>query len=101
MSQNFSIKLDSASDHIRVSGELTFTTATKLLDESVALFESLSLLDIDLSEVTRSDSAGLALLIAWIRSANTASKKIVFHNIPTQMLAIANASGLDELLPLQ
>jgi ABC-type transporter Mla MlaB component len=36
-----------------------------------------------------------------MRFAKNNNKSIVFQNIPDQMLAIANASGLDELIPVQ
>ena len=58
-------------------------------------------LDIDLSHVERSDSAGLALLVECLRHARQSGKTIRFFNIPAQMLAIARVSGLDEVLPLQ
>jgi phospholipid transport system transporter-binding protein len=101
MKDLYSIAVDVDTDILRVSGELTFSTVNNILKQSRTLFELIASLEIDLDDVTRSDSAGLALLVEWVRSANQANKKIVFHNIPTQMLAIATASGLDELLPLQ
>lgn len=101
MSQSCSLRLDAETGHIDVSGELTFTTVNELLESAPVLFAPISMLDIDLADVTRSDSAGLALLIDWMRSAKQMNKNIVFHNIPAQMLAMAHASGLDELLPLQ
>lgn len=96
-----SLVLDPASDSIQLSGELTFSTVNSLLAESAALFESISSLNIDLSAVTKSDSAGVALLVAWLRSAKQAGKQLVFSNIPEQMLIIADISGLDELLSVQ
>ncbi len=101
MSQACKINLDTEKGCIDVSGELTFTTVGDLLSSSRALFAPVAILDIDLAEVTRSDSAGLALLIDWMRAAKQMNKNIMFHNIPAQMLAMAHASGLDELLPLQ
>lgn len=101
MKDLYSIAVDVDTNLLRVGGELTFSTVNAILKQSQALFDPIKKLDIDLVNVTRSDSAGLVLLVEWIRSANQANKKIVFHNIPEQMLAIATASGLDELLPLQ
>ncbi|MFW5450756.1 MAG: lipid asymmetry maintenance protein MlaB [Methylophagaceae bacterium] len=101
MSQGYTLNLDRESQCIRVGGELSFTTVNNVLVEMASLLENVTSIDIDLAEVTRSDSAGLALLIEWMRSADKESKEIVFHNIPEQMLAIAGASGLDEILPLQ
>lgn len=100
MSANYSLTFDSKYNLFHVTGELTFATVNGLLEQAPALFEEHSQLKIDLANVTRSDSAGLALLIDWMRLAKTNNKEIMFYNIPEQMLAIANASGVDELLPV-
>ncbi|MDT8371606.1 MAG: STAS domain-containing protein [Gammaproteobacteria bacterium] len=85
---------------INVSGELTFNTVSQIVTVASGLFEKLSNLEIDLVNVTRSDSAGLALLVDWVRYAKNTNKNIVFHHMPEQLLALAYASGLDELLPV-
>ncbi|MDC9724318.1 MAG: STAS domain-containing protein [Gammaproteobacteria bacterium] len=96
-----SLTVDAQSNVVSLSGELSFSTVKQVLEESTTLFSPIIDLDIDLSKVNRSDSAGLALLVHWMRVAKQENKKIVFHNIPSQMLAIADASGLNELLPIQ
>tara|TARA_R110001606_G_scaffold399310_1_gene584715 strand:- start:44909 stop:45214 length:306 start_codon:yes stop_codon:yes gene_type:complete len=101
MSQPCELKLDAETGCINVCGDLTFTTVNNLLVTSRSVFAPIATLDIDLAAVSCSDSAGLALLIDWIRAAKQQNKSILFHNIPAQMLAIAHTSGLDELLPLQ
>jgi phospholipid transport system transporter-binding protein len=101
MSQVGKLKHDPETDNINVVGDLTFTTVNDLLVAARRIFAPLKVLSIDLTEVSCSDSAGLALLIDWMRLAKQQNKNIVFHNIPDQMLAMAHASGLDELLPLQ
>jgi len=101
MSDLFSISFDADSQVYNVSGELTLDTAKAVLSESKSLFDSAARLDIDLAKVTRADSAGLALLVAWMRQAEQGSKPIAFQHVPTQMLAIAKASGLDEILPVK
>jgi len=92
---------DDVTKRILVSGELTFDTAASGIDMTDQLFAEVDPLDIDLSEVSRSDSAGLALLIEWMRQAEKLDKPIRYFNMPAQMLAMAEASGLEELLPLQ
>lgn len=92
---------DEVAKRILVSGELTFNTAASGIDKTDKLFAETASLDVDLSDVTRSDSAGLALLIEWMRQAEQLNKPIRYFNMPSQMLAMAEASGLEELLPLQ
>lgn len=101
MSQPCELKLDAETGCINVCGDLTFATVNDLLVSARRVFTPIKVLDIDLADVSCSDSAGLALLIDWMRAAKEENKPIVFHNIPAQMLAMAHASGLDELLPLQ
>jgi len=98
MGDSFSLAFDADKHVIRVGGELSFTTVNAVLEQSKEVFRPADALTIDLSAVTRSDSAGVALLVDWMRTAKNMNKKIVFHHIPAQMLAIASASGLDELL---
>lgn len=98
MNEQFSLTFDKEQGQIQVAGELSFATVKKVLSESSAVFESVKDLNIDLAAVTRSDSAGIALLMDWMRTAKNTNKQIAFHNIPAQMLAIASVSGLDEIL---
>ncbi|WP_303901858.1 STAS domain-containing protein [Thiohalomonas denitrificans] len=85
----------------RVEGELTFETVTKVLKQSESVFKTDSGdLTIDLSGVTRADSAGVALLMEWIRRARQAGRELRFRQVPEQMLAIARTSGMEPLLPV-
>lgn len=95
------LTIDDVSKRILVSGDLTFVTAASGIGMTKDIFAELPQLDMDLAAVTHSDSAGLALLVEWIRQARKANKPIRFFNMPTQMLALAEASGMEELLPLQ
>jgi phospholipid transport system transporter-binding protein len=88
-------------DLLTVSGELSFATVPALLEQgSVLLAGCGERIRLDLGGVTRADSAGLALLIEWLRIARRRRAVIEFRNIPPQMLAIARVSGLDSVLPL-
>lgn len=89
-----------ADDRLVVAGELDFTTVVRLFDDVQPLLGAGADIRIDLQGITRSDSAGLALLIEWMRAAQRLGKPIQYLNIPPQMLAIARVSGLDQLLPL-
>ncbi len=84
---------------LRVSGELSMKTVPALLAQN-CLHDIDGTINIDLQNVERADSAGVALLIEWQRTARQQQQKIHFQNIPSQMLAIARLSGVDELLAL-
>ena len=84
----------------RLSGELNFDSVPALLKTSLGLFHEVERIDIDMSAVARSDSAGLALLVEWMRQAEKMHKPIQFLNIPQQMMAIVRVSGLDQVCPI-
>ncbi len=83
-----------------LSGALTFDTVPALWRQSTAQFNNADALTLDLQGITHTDSAGLALLIEWMRTARNRNKTIAFRNIPPQMLAIAKVSGVEQILPL-
>ncbi len=94
--------LERADGVVRVSGDLTFATVTAVWRASRPLLAAGGgPLQFDLAGVGRADSAGLALLVEWLRSARDAGVDLVFQAVPAQLLAIARASGVDHLLPLQ
>lgn len=85
---------------LRVVGELTFATVNDVLRRSRPLFEgSASQIDVDLGGVSRADSAGLALLIEWLRAARKQGKEILFRHVPAQLETIARVSDLEGILP--
>lgn len=87
-------------ERYRVSGVLDAVTTPKLLEESTTKFSEQSGADIhvDLAEVTESDSAGLALVIEWLRLAGQRGQRMNFSNLPKQLLALAQISEVDELI---
>lgn len=81
-------------------GQLTFDTVKTLWEESQPVLEKLSSIEVDLMNVTRGDSAGLALLIEWYYYAKQQGKSIIFKNLPTQLFNMAKISGVDQILSL-
>ena len=65
-----------------VSGDMTFDTAEKILRASENLFDEHTQIEVDLSEITASDSAGLALLLEWVTWANHSVREIRFSDMP-------------------
>jgi len=86
----------------QVCGELSFASVPGLLKRSDMVFapDDGEPLRIDLAGVPRADSAGLALLVCWVRQARQRNMRVVFRNVPGQMLKIADVSGLSTILPL-
>jgi len=82
-----------------LSGELGFATVPGLL-AGPGRGLAAAATEVDLAGVTRADSAGLALLVAWTRTSTRAGRTIRFTHVPAQLLSIARVSGLEEILPL-
>ena len=82
-------------------GELSFNTVAGISDDFDKIVRDNDNIVLDLQGVTRTDSAGLALLIDWMRAAHHHDKRLVFRNMPSQMLAVAKVSDLDDILPLE
>ena len=80
----------------QLSGELSFATVGTLLSELLQHAAPIPPQVIDFSEVTRADSAGLALLIEMRKQPSIASA--IFRHIPKQMLTLAEVCGVQSLL---
>lgn len=86
-----------------VSGELNHQSVPALLQESNGVLFNGNTganadVAIDLAGVTRTDSAGVALLIEWMRQAKRRNHSIHFKNMPKQMHDIATVTGVDKML---
>lgn len=91
---------DIGAGRFRVEGRLSFDTVVEALAASQRLFSESDTVQLDLSGVTATDSAGLALLIEWVRRAQHGKCQLSFSHVPEQILAIAKISDVDKLLPI-
>lgn len=81
-----------------VRGPVVFGTAGELLAASEKLFNGSGPLTIDLSAVSDADSAGLALLIEWLRMGHGGARQVAFAGIPDKLEAIARLCGVAGML---
>jgi phospholipid transport system transporter-binding protein len=82
----------------QLTGELSFDTVPVLWREVRGWADAAGVereIGIDLSGVTRADSAGLALLIEMQRLALVRGAKLRFLNAPAQLLDLIRANGLE------
>lgn len=82
----------------KVHGALNAETVTALFESSEAAFKGVAALEIDLANVPEGDSAGLALLIEWLRLGQQHKQTVRFKNMPEQIAALARISEVDKLL---
>jgi len=89
---------DKGGGQFLLSGDMTFRTAGQILRDSESMFEDHTRIEVDLSGVTKTDSAGLALLLEWITWANHTVREIRFDQMPEKIDAIAKTTEVDDLL---
>ncbi len=83
-------------NHFVIEGQLTFSSIDKKTVGSFNCPARNGNICIDLSKVEKSDSAGLALMIEWVKQCKMYNTRVLFKNIPEQLLALATLSGFDQ-----
>ena len=94
------LQVEGSPGRMALRGELTFATVEGL-DEPVARLlatQQEGRVEVDLDGVTRSDSAGLALLIGFVAAAREAQLNLAFLGVPERLRAIARISEVEDLL---
>jgi len=81
-----------------VSGDLTFATIDKHVACDHAFIQAPGPITIDLAGLGTTDSAGLALLLEWIKRARALRVRLHFIHLPHQLLALARLTGLETTL---
>jgi phospholipid transport system transporter-binding protein len=95
------VSLEAHGSELALVGELNFVTVTQVLDagrRAIAAVAGARAV-LDLSRVTRTDSAGLALVVDWIRTARARGLELQLRAVPPQLAEIAGISGLSDLFP--
>ena len=83
----------------RLSGAATLHSVAALRAEGLQAFAASSGdITLNLAELTRVDSAGLALLIDWLAWARSASRTLRFTALPAALLALARLSDVEAFL---
>ncbi|MCK5728046.1 MAG: STAS domain-containing protein [Methylococcales bacterium] len=83
------------SEKVSVKGDLTFACVSAKQLSCIDFTQS-KRLTIDLTRVKNSDSAGLALMIEWVKLSKKQNVDLNFSHIPPQLLTLAKISGLKE-----
>ena len=84
-----------------LSGELTMQNVSQVSRDTKPLMAAMSgEVTINLSRIARADSAGLALLIDWLRIARQQNVTLRFEQLPDQLLQIARVCELHSVLPI-
>ena len=96
-------ELELAPGRLAVRGELGFATVVSVLTpgrDALAAAAGNELV-LDPAAVTKSDSAGLALLLDWLRAARARNLAVRVEGVPEQLADIARLGGVASLLGLE
>lgn len=83
-----------------IQGELTQQTVMEALRRCEALFSGQQSIQLNLSGVSRCDSASLAFLTALLRKAKQQHLTLKFIHLPKQLKDLSTVSGLDDIFPI-
>jgi phospholipid transport system transporter-binding protein len=88
--------IDQGAGQFVVDGDLTFASIDKKTVKSFDFLNNSKFITIDLGRVACTDSAGLALMIEWIKYTRSHKTQLRFKNIPEQLRNLAKLSGFDQ-----
>ena len=77
-------------------GELTFATVTRMLTNGPKV-DPANPAVVDLSGLTRGDSAGLSLLVEWLAVARASGGVLRYTGLPENFARLARVTGLNFL----
>lgn len=96
-----SATMTATGDTLHLDGELDFDSVVELERQGAEwLARAPRECRVDLSGVTHSSSAGLAMLLAWWRAADASGKRLLIAGMPPRMMALARVGKLTDALPL-
>ncbi len=96
------LRIEQRDGRLVLSGELDHEGVSRALKESRGwLSTGTGPLSVDLAGVSRSESAGIALLLEWLRQAKRQGREIEFLNPPAQMRSLMHFFELERVLPLR
>ena len=89
-----------ADGRAQVRGSLIFATARGARAAGLERFRQCGArsCEVDCSGISRSDSAGLSVLLDWLVLAKRDGRSLRYVHLPDGLLAIAKISEVDELL---
>ena len=88
------------SGQYRLHGAMTFVTATRGLKLVEPLMRPQARLTFDLSGVMRADSAGVGLLIEWVRLSRKTGSHLRYVHLPDSLRAMIRVGGVEGMLPI-
>ncbi|MDX2370280.1 MAG: STAS domain-containing protein [Colwellia sp.] len=95
------ISLNITTTPVELSGELTRHSIMQITKKSIKALFSSSSTTLDLAQITRIDTAGLAWLFYLLEQASIDNCELSFVNIPTKLEKLISLSGVEGFLPVK
>ena len=83
-----------------IAGDMTFERATAIVESIDMAKMNQTEITINLSAVKQSDSAALAIMLEWVNQARKHQKKVIFSNVPSQLMRLIEMTRLEKILNL-
>ncbi len=94
------ITLDITNSNSTLTGELTRQTIMQISKKSIRQLIAQQSLVLDLQQVTRIDTAGLAWLFYLLEQASKSNCQLSFSNVPAKLKKLVSLSGVEGFLPI-
>jgi phospholipid transport system transporter-binding protein len=85
---------------LTISGELSRHSVADIKSNEYQNWLAHGAINVDLSKISKADTAGLAWLFYLLEQAEKYSCHLSFSNIPEKLTKLITLSGVDGLLPL-
>ena len=87
------------SNQLLLAGQMLYENATESLQAGEQSLSAVSGdVTLDFSKLERLDTAGVAVLLAWLRGCKQRNQKMTLTGLPQQARALIACCGLDSLL---
>ncbi len=96
---NDEVAVNTSNGKVNIKGPLTFVTAPALVPLVNSWLElGDDTIEVDLSGVSHTDSAGVALLLEWWSAMKTRNRRLEYVEVPGQVERFIRINGLDSTL---
>lgn len=95
------IEIIKQQEQLLLTGELTRKTVNSSFEKKAAAFITKDIVLLDLSAVSRVDTAGLAWLLLVLEQTKKQRQEIHFINIPQELIKLAKLSAVDTFIPIK
>lgn len=85
---------------LAITGELTRYSVADIENSEYVNWFVHSAVKVDLSKVSKADTAGLAWMLYLLEQAGHYSCQLSFSNVPEKLTKLITLSGVDGLLPI-